>query len=313
MLHEPLCEILDRHLAIAVLVERFKVVRPSGHALRGGHGSDGPEHCAFQRVALREVAHAPQHLGVEGLELLGVGDGARVGQPRVGQGRLGVKALRDIYPQQVAHEVLRLLRNVGPPVPREAVATLPDHQVRRPVISAGEGRPPVEQDVREDAQRPEIALLVVLLAQHLRRHVVQRAASVRHRAVAREHRRETEVDKLDAGILRVALEAEVLELQVAVAHTVPVAIGHGCRHLLHTSRGILLGVAALLRQMAEEVRPPHPLHHEAQPPWLLEDLKEAADVRMVHRQLVLHFADHLRHAALLEAFGRQRLHRDIRA
>mmetsp|Transcript_25781 Transcript_25781/g.74212 ORF Transcript_25781/g.74212 Transcript_25781/m.74212 type:complete len:283 (+) Transcript_25781:691-1539(+) len=128
-----------------------------------------------------------------------------------------------------------------------------------------------------------------------------------HDALLPESRCQAEVDQLHARRGRIGLEAEVLQLYVAVANTMPMAIGDRPGHLPHQTCRIALCVPALQRHVVVEVHAVHALHHKAQNAWLLEDLDQAADVGVIHHQLVLHFRHDPRQLVRREPLGRQHL------
>mmetsp|Transcript_25770 Transcript_25770/g.74151 ORF Transcript_25770/g.74151 Transcript_25770/m.74151 type:complete len:223 (-) Transcript_25770:738-1406(-) len=222
----------------------------------------------------------------------------------MGQGRVGVEAKRDIHLEQARDEVFRLLRDVAPPAPREAEAALLDHAVRRPVVAPAKGRLAIEQDVGENAERPQVALLVIPQIQDFRRHIVEGAASMRHRHVATDDGREPEVNELESRVRGIVLQAKVLQLQVTVTNPVSVAVPDGCDHLPHKAGGVALRVSTPPRQVVEEVGAPHTLHGEAELSGLLEHLEQPTNIGVVHGQLVLDLGHHLSELLLAEAFCR---------
>mmetsp|Transcript_53475 Transcript_53475/g.124334 ORF Transcript_53475/g.124334 Transcript_53475/m.124334 type:complete len:245 (-) Transcript_53475:879-1613(-) len=115
-LHEAARQVLDGHLAVAILAKRLEVVDPSGHPLGGGNRGDGAQDRPLQRIAPRKAAEALQHLRVKGLQVLLAND---LRKPRVGQRTLGVEAQPDVDLEQLRHEVLGQVRDVAPPLGAE--------------------------------------------------------------------------------------------------------------------------------------------------------------------------------------------------
>mmetsp|Transcript_25767 Transcript_25767/g.74131 ORF Transcript_25767/g.74131 Transcript_25767/m.74131 type:complete len:360 (+) Transcript_25767:402-1481(+) len=81
-------EVLDRHAAVSVQVERLEVIRPCSHSLYRCHGGNCSQDSPLQSVAPRKAAHALQNLSVQGLRLPHAG--YDLCEPWVGQGRLRV-------------------------------------------------------------------------------------------------------------------------------------------------------------------------------------------------------------------------------
>mmetsp|Transcript_25771 Transcript_25771/g.74160 ORF Transcript_25771/g.74160 Transcript_25771/m.74160 type:complete len:361 (-) Transcript_25771:173-1255(-) len=193
---------------------------------------------------------------------------------------------------------------------RKGVLAPLDQRANLFVFTAAERRPAIQQDVCQYAQGPQVALLVVLAREHLGGRIVKRPARNRHWLPALESRRQTEVDQLDPH--RRLLEAEVLQLQIAMTNPMPVAVRQRGGHLPHEGGGIALRVPAHLRQVVEEVGAVDPFHDQAQPPRLLKHLQQPTDVRMFQPQLVLYFGGDLLELLRTQALGHQRLHRHLR-
>jgi hypothetical protein len=97
------------------------------------------------------------------------------------------------------------------------------------LVLVGKGRVAAEEDVEDDAERPHVALGPVLGTRrdHLRRNVAGRPARRAHHLVgAGEDLGEAHVRKLDGGVVVLALEEDVLGLEVAVDDALGVRVGH---------------------------------------------------------------------------------------
>mmetsp|Transcript_56312 Transcript_56312/g.163329 ORF Transcript_56312/g.163329 Transcript_56312/m.163329 type:complete len:222 (-) Transcript_56312:725-1390(-) len=209
------------------------------------------------------------------------------------EGFINAKPLRRVDLEQARDEINRRLRDVVPTLGWEVVVPLPDLHIGSPVVLCIKWGPAIQKDVRNDPQGPEVASLVVALFHDLQCHVIDRPASARHRLVIFEDRREAEIYQLDSWrVLRIVLKAEVVKLEVAMAHPIAVAIGHCDCNLPHEACCVALCVPPSPCQVVVQVWTPHPLHHESQATALLEDLQQAANARMVHHQLILHLSHH---------------------
>lgn len=205
--------------------------------------------------------------------------------------------------EQLGDQVLGLLADVLPLGLIEGVLPLQhglnDLLVRLPV----EGWVPAEQDVKDHAARPEVALLVVALLQHFRGDVVRRAKFLCHFPSRDELPGGPKVNDGDTGVFAVFVEEEVLGLKVSVDNVAAVAVVDGGEHLLDDVRGVLLAEVLLLRYAVEElaaiakprpngiklwkrapIRPlsVHLLCNEEVPLVVLEELVQLQDVWVVH-------------------------------
>lgn len=96
-----------------------------------------------------------------------------------------------------------------------------------------EGRGSGEQHVAQHAQRPHVALVVVVAVQDLRGRVVTGAHFLCKAFAHADMLGQTEVDQDQRGVGVVVLEQEVLELQVSVHNPVFVQIVNRTEHVAH--------------------------------------------------------------------------------
>jgi hypothetical protein len=124
------------------------------------------------------------------------------------------------------------------------------------LVLVGEGRVAAEEDVEDDAQRPDVALGAVLGVgrDHLGRNVAGRPARRAHHLVRPgQDLGEAHVGQLDGRVVLLALEQHVLGLEVAVDDALAVGVGDGRRHQPHHLPRLALAVAGLLADAVEEL------------------------------------------------------------
>ena len=84
-------------------------------------------------------------------------------------------------------------------------------------IHGFEGPPAGEKDVRNHAQTPHVAALVVALLEHLRSSSVGGSHDLSHRQLTLEAHPVAEVDNLDLSVRSLVLQQDVLQFDVSVA------------------------------------------------------------------------------------------------
>lgn len=121
------------------------------------------------------------------------------------------------------------------------------------VIGAIERRVAAEQDKEDHANRPQIALLVVVLLKDFWGDVVGRAKLLRHLLRWVDHSRSSEVDDGHLGVVGVLVEQQVFWLHVAVHDVALVAVGERREHLLDDAGGVALAERVLLRNAFKQL------------------------------------------------------------
>ena len=116
-----------------------------------------------------------------------------------------------------------------------------------------EWRVAAEQDVEDDTAAPKIALLVVALAEDLRRNVVGRPVLLGHLLARDEGSGRAEVDNSNACLISRPVEKQVFRLQVAMHDILTMAVVYRGEDLLDHVRGILLAKYLLLRDALEKL------------------------------------------------------------
>lgn len=152
-----------------------------------------------------------------------------------------------------------------------------------------EGRLADEQLEHEDAEAPDVDAVVVRLAEHLGREVVEGAAE--GRALVRRDRRPAEVGHL---CVVVGVEQDVLGLDVAVDHVVAVEEGERVGDLADPPRHLRLVEALLLLQQLEELAVRRELGHEVHALLVVEVAVQAEHARVLEPRLDLHLLPQLR-------------------
>mmetsp|Transcript_20161 Transcript_20161/g.53863 ORF Transcript_20161/g.53863 Transcript_20161/m.53863 type:complete len:359 (+) Transcript_20161:566-1642(+) len=209
-------------------------------------------------------------------------------QPGELQGLLRGRALRRLEGEQLAHGVLRGLRHRRPLRAVEAEQALAHLLENLHIRIAGEWRVPAEQDVGYHAGAPDVALLAVApgvpAPQHLWRDVVRSAHPRGHQRAGLEAGREAEVDQLQGGIGRVALEENIFWLHVPVRDLVRVQVTNPCEHLLNVLGRSCLAEAtsSSVCDAVEQLPARAQLHDEVHSVLLLEGLEQPHHVGVVH-------------------------------
>ena len=209
-------------------------------------------------------------------------------QPGVAERLLGTRPLVGCGREQRADEVDGGGRRV---VERRAVergAGLLDPRLGRRLRRAAERVAAGEEDVEQHARRPHVDFLVVRAAEHLGRHVVERAADLLERRRARRPaHREAEVDELEERRAVGRREQQVLRLEVAVDDVLLVARAERLQHVVRHARREPLRVLRLLREPVGQLAARAQLLHEVDEVGVLVLAVEAAEVAVVRRRAEL--------------------------
>mmetsp|Transcript_22937 Transcript_22937/g.71285 ORF Transcript_22937/g.71285 Transcript_22937/m.71285 type:complete len:365 (-) Transcript_22937:220-1314(-) len=233
----------------------------------------------MERRELRKLLEVLHDLDLDGRRRL-----VPVVQPRVILRLLRRHALVGVHDEQALNEVDGVVAHAVEDVPREFIGAALNLRQDRVLLGGHERRPAAHEHVGDDADGPHVALFGVVPPDDLRRHVERRAHGQVHVLLALVVvPREPEVDELDLRLHVLALEEEVLELEVAVHDVVEVQVAHGAHDLLHERRGGLL-VVVVLRQAVEPVQELAALavlHDEPEVLLVREALVEPHNVRVV--------------------------------
>mmetsp|Transcript_3917 Transcript_3917/g.10879 ORF Transcript_3917/g.10879 Transcript_3917/m.10879 type:complete len:357 (+) Transcript_3917:534-1604(+) len=209
-----------------------------------------------------------------------------VAEPGVGQGLVRGEPLGGVALEQHSDQVLCVGRGLGPRRAREGDDAVP-HLGQDVLLGfAGEGGPPAQESVHDDATRPQVAPPVVPPRKHLGCNILRRADDLPVQLRGPGDTGEAEVDQLQDVVLNGAgaMEEEVLGLEVAVCHVELVHVAHGAEDLSHDQGGLALGEAPGLHDPVEELPACAKLHHQMEAPRILIGLEKLDDVRMVHHR-----------------------------
>ena len=129
-----------------------------------------------------------------------------------------------------------------------------------------EGKEAADHRKQRDAGRPDVNRVadiprrLALASEHLRRGVARRAARVLQDLARRALGREAKVDDPDVAI---AVEEEVLRLDVAVDDIIRVEVRDAGDNLLEEALALVLAQPALRRERGERCEPPAYSTHTA--------------------------------------------------
>ena len=144
-----------------------------------------------------------------------------------------------------------------------------------------EGRHAGKEDKRDDAARPDIALVVIVLVKDLGGNVVRRAKLLVEVTVRVVDERGTEVNNLDLIELLVGLEQDVLGLQVTMNNVGLMAVVDAREHLLHEDSSITLAELSTLEDLVEELTTFADFSDKIIALFVLEELVHLDDVGMI--------------------------------
>ncbi|GJP61542.1 hypothetical protein CLOP_g18688 [Closterium sp. NIES-67] len=226
------------------------------------------------------------------------------------------EAVAGVLVQQTAHHVLARLAHTLPLGRAERHVLGADGVEDAVVATRPERRVPRHHHKQHHPRAPHVRLGPIRARQHLGRHVVRSADQLRQRLARLEARRHTKVDQPDLhapaapptpaalfprgpaarGPLGQAVgryEQDVLGLDIAVHHALPVAEGQCCQQLLqHRGRAALAEPAALFYAV-EEVAAAADLHDNVHVAVVLKGAVDLDDVgvrleQLHHRHLLAH-------------------------
>ena len=251
VLQVSLLDFLHGELAVAVLVEGPEdlgqvVTLLLAHELRGDEGVGG----LLEGNIRLEFAKVVE--GVDGERLVDL-EGGKFSKPSVLEGLLSRRSLFSSVREEGADEALGVVRDLLPSAVLEGESTLTDLLHDLLVGLTVEGRHAGEENKSDDAARPDIALVVIVLVKNLRGDVVGRAELLVEVAVRVVHERGTEVDDLDLIELLVSLEQDVLRLQVTMDDVGLVAVVDARENLLHKDSSVTLAELSALQDLIEEL------------------------------------------------------------
>mmetsp|Transcript_2750 Transcript_2750/g.9230 ORF Transcript_2750/g.9230 Transcript_2750/m.9230 type:complete len:389 (-) Transcript_2750:16-1182(-) len=236
----------------------------------------------------------------------------------VGEGALRRGSLRLVDLEQARHKVLRRLGNVVPLRRRKLEPPRRHATEDFTVVVTKKWRVAAQEDVRDHAHAPEVALHRVLSSQHFRRDVVRGSDACVHDVGVEDgcELGEAKVDDFDGGVVGFGEEQEVLGLEVAMddGGAEGMAVIDGLQDLLEDLGGVPLGEGlfrrlGLLDDALEELAARAQLGDDVQELLLVDYVHDLDDVRVVHLGHDLHLARQhrrLRHAGLVD-----RLHRVV--
>mmetsp|Transcript_27953 Transcript_27953/g.74771 ORF Transcript_27953/g.74771 Transcript_27953/m.74771 type:complete len:281 (-) Transcript_27953:178-1020(-) len=197
---------------------------------------------------------------------------------------LGSIPVLRIHLEETPDEAFGVFRHVLPIGCVEGEVPKPDLGQHLRIRVAEEGRVAAEQHKHYDPAAPQIAHVVVLAREHLRRHVVGRASLRRQDLAWLEFAGEAEVNDLEEvpGYRLPCHKEEVLWLQVAVADVVLVHVVDSADDLLHQIRGLALVEASDFNDAIEQFSALAQLHDEVYVAVVLERFVQLDDVWVVH-------------------------------
>mmetsp|Transcript_104098 Transcript_104098/g.301150 ORF Transcript_104098/g.301150 Transcript_104098/m.301150 type:complete len:263 (+) Transcript_104098:234-1022(+) len=200
------------------------------------------------------------------------------------QGLLSGAPVRRIHLQHHTDQILRIFRDALPIRVVEGVGARADLRQDLRIGVTEKGRIPAKHHVGDDAETPNVAHVIVLARQNLRRDVVRSAGLCRQDLAFVELARQAKVDDLQQtlldGILR--QEEEVLRFQVAMADMVLVHVVDSLDHLLHERGRLHLREVPSLNDSVEQLASCAQLHDQVDDATIFEGLVQLDDVWMVH-------------------------------
>jgi len=116
-----------------------------------------------------------------------------------------------------------------------------------------EGRHAGKEDISDDAARPDIALVVIVLVKDLRSDVVRGAELFVEVTVRVVDERCTEINDLDLIEFLVGLEQDVLRLQITMDDVGLMAVVDARENLLHKDSSVALAELSALEDFIEEL------------------------------------------------------------
>ena len=114
-----------------------------------------------------------------------------------------------------------------------------------------ERRITAQKNVQDDADTPQVTLLVVIVVEHLRSNVVWRAVLLLHLLAGIEHARRAEVDDGDLWIVLVFIHEQVLRLEVSMHNLPLMAIVDGRQDLRDYFGRVILAERLLLSDLVK--------------------------------------------------------------
>jgi hypothetical protein len=255
---QPLLQLVEGDGAAAVRVHGLEhLLQPRQLLLRQALRDD-PQRHLLQPVHGRELLQPRQHRRVQ----RPVRGHPVLADPRVAQHLVRAQPVRRRRPQHSADQVLGAVGDGRPRLRVEVDGPL-QHGVEDALLRLRpERRHPAEEDVHDDPRRPHVRLGPVVLAQHLRRHVVGGAHHVGEHLAGLEEDGEAEVDGLERRVVAPVLEQEVLGLEVPVHDAQRVARLHDADDDARDLGGLALGEVPPVDDAVEELAALAELHHD---------------------------------------------------
>mmetsp|Transcript_22968 Transcript_22968/g.50492 ORF Transcript_22968/g.50492 Transcript_22968/m.50492 type:complete len:317 (-) Transcript_22968:3-953(-) len=200
---------------------------------------------------------------------------------------LGRATLRGILSKHRTDQVLGLVAHTIPFGVRKVKLACFDHLEDCAVVIPIKRRGPAEQHVHDNAEGPHITLLIVLAAQYLWCHVVWSTCLGLHDgglSVA-ECASQAEINNLHRNLFNVgtlALEQEILRLEIAVGNTMPMAVPDGADNLAHDYVGLLLGEVLQLNDLVKQFATDTLFHDQVVELGVMESFHQPNNGRVIH-------------------------------
>lgn len=142
--------------------------------------------------------------------------------PSVSKGLLGTDAVGWLISQHLLHQIFGMRANTIPVLWREGNLSFENELVYVVISRTNERRPSSEHNVEDYSQRPNVTLLIILLLNDFRSHVID-ASNLESTIAFRERSPYTEVDNLQTFLL-LAQKHDIFRLKVSVHDVMTVAV-----------------------------------------------------------------------------------------
>lgn len=185
-----------------------------------------------------------------------------------------------VFGQHALDQVLRLLADLPPLRALQGEVPLPNIVEDLVVSLAVEGGTAAEQNVEDDPDAPDVALLAVGALEYFGGDVVGGAVLLREDYALDKLLAGAEVDDLD-HVSVLGVHQDILRLEVRVHDALRVAVGNGLEHLLDDARCLLLAEETTLGNFVEEFPACAEFGHVEVALVVLEDFEQAHDVWVV--------------------------------
>lgn len=201
--------------------------------------------------------------------------------PRVLHRLLGGGALLGVVSQQLGNEIFGVRADGGPNGGLEVKFTGANGGHDLGVGAAIKWRDAGQNDISHDTEGPDVALLAVVVVQHLGRNVVGSTDSLLLLLAGLKLHGSTEVNNLDLVELLGGLKQDILGLEISVHNVEAMAVADAGEQLSHEHGGIMLVELAAGNDLVKELATLNVLSHDVVALIVLEVLKDLHNVGVV--------------------------------